>query len=209
MKKSVIIIENSKVVREQLVQLIGSAPDIKCLGTFASGEEALPVILKIKPDVVLMNIGLPQMSGVQYMAEIFPLNIQITMVTTHEDSESIFRAFKCGTNVYLIKSAAAEHLINAIKDACQCRAPLSSSVPRKTVRHVKRITYPAQESKNLSQREREVLDLLALGFIHREIGRKLGISVETVRTYVKSICKKMKVRRVIEAVGKYCSSSSN
>ncbi len=138
-----------------------------------------------------------------------PLNVQIIMIMTHEDSESIFRDFKSSANGNLTKSAAAEHLINAMRDACHGGAPMSSSVIGKIARHFNWITPSPAESKKLSPREREVLSLLALGFIYREIGIKLGISVETVRTYVKNICKKMKVRRPIEAVNKYSSSSGN
>ncbi len=203
--KSVIIVEDAKGVRQQLVRLIESVSDMKCLGAFASGEEALPVILKTMPDVVLMDIGLPRMSGIQCVAEIkriFP-DIKVIMVTAYVDSERIFRALKSGANGYLVKTNAPEQLINAIRDVHQGGAPMSGSIARKVVQHFHRLGPSAQESGNLSPREEEVLGLLTLGFAYKEIGNQLDISSETVRTYVKQICKKMQVRRPVEAVVKH------
>jgi DNA-binding NarL/FixJ family response regulator len=205
MKKTVIIVEDDRGLREQLVQILESAPDIHCLKAFASGEEALPRILEQRPDVVLMDIKLPGMSGIQCVAEVKKVmpNIQIIMVTVYEDSERIFRALKAGANGYLVKSCPPEQLLGSIRDAYKGGAPLSSHIARKVVQHFHLLGPSVQESENLSPREREVLDLLAMGFIYKEIGSKLNISPETVRTYVKNICQKMHVRSRLEAVAKH------
>jgi DNA-binding NarL/FixJ family response regulator len=205
MKKTVIVVEDDKGLREQLVQVVESASDIKCLGAFTSGEEALPKILEKKPDVVLMDIRLPGMSGIQCVAEVKKVmpDMQIIMVTIYEDSERIFRALKAGANGYLVKSSPPEQLIHAIRDAYIGGAPMSSHIARKVVQHFHLLGPSVQEDNNLSPREREVLDLLASGFIYKEIGSKLNIGVETVRTHVKNICQKMHVRSRLEAVARH------
>lgn len=208
-KKTVIIVEDNRGLREQLLQILESASDIKCAGAFVSGETALPEILEKKPDVVLMDIKLPGMSGIQCVAEIkksIP-NTHVIMVTVYEDSERIFRALKAGANGYLIKSSPPEQLLEAIRDVYKGGAPMSSHIARKVVQHFHLLGPSVQESENLSPREQEVLDLLAMGFIYKEIGSKLNISSETVRTYVKNICQKMHVRSRLEAVAKHRSSA--
>lgn len=209
MRKTVIIVEDDRVLRAQLTQILKSAPDIKCLGAFVSGEDALPNIIEKKPDVVLMDIKLPGMSGIQCVAEIKKanLNIQIIMVTVYEDSERIFRALKAGASGYLIKSGPPRQLIEAIRDAFAGGAPMSSHIARKVVQHFHLLGPSVHETENLSPRESEVLDLLALGFIYKEIGSKLNIGTETVRTHVKNICQKMHVRSRLEAVAK-CKSGA-
>jgi DNA-binding NarL/FixJ family response regulator len=205
MKKSVVIVEDDRGLREQLVQILESASDIKCLGAFISGEDALPKVLEKRPDVVLMDIKLPGMSGIQCVAEIkkFAPDMQIIMVTVYEDSERIFRALKAGANGYLVKSSPPKQLIEAIRDAYKGGAPMSSHIARKVVQHFHLLGPSVQEAENLSPREREVLDLLSMGFIYKEIGSKLNIGSETVRTYVKNICQKMHVRSRLEAVARH------
>src|SRR6266850_786304 len=205
MRKSVIVVEDDRGLREQLVQILETAPDIKCLGAFASAEQALPQILEKDPDVVLMDIKLPGMSGIQCVAEIKKIRpeMQIIMVTIYEDSERIFRALKAGANGYLVKSSPPEQLLEAIRDAYRGGAPMSSPIARKVVQHFHLLGPSVDETQNLSPRERQVLDLLAMGFIYKEIGNKLDIGTETVRTYVKNICQKMHVRGRVEAVAKH------
>ncbi|MDB6066745.1 MAG: Two component transcriptional regulator, LuxR family [Pedosphaera sp.] len=205
MKKTVVIVEDDRGLREQLVQILENAPDIKCIGAFTSGEEALPQILKKEPDVVLMDIKLPGMSGIQCVAEIKKVipDMQILMVTIYEDSERIFRALKAGANGYLVKSSPPEQLLESIRDVHKGGAPMSSHIARKVVKHFHLLGPSIKETENISPREREVLDLLAQGFIYKEIGDKLNIGSETVRTYVKNICHKMHVRSRIEAVAKH------
>lgn len=209
MKKTVIIVEDDRGLRDQLVQILELARDIKCLGAFVSGEAALPAIFASKPNVVLMDIKLPGMSGIQCVAEIKKAlpTMQVIMVTIYEDSERIFRALKAGANGYLVKSSPPEQLLAAIRDVSTGGAPMSSHIASKVVRHFHLIGTSPTESENLSPREREVLDLLACGFIYKEIGDKLNIGMETVRTYVKNICQKMHVRSRVEAVAKHKSES--
>ncbi|MDB6053114.1 MAG: Two component transcriptional regulator, LuxR family [Verrucomicrobiales bacterium] len=205
MKKSVIVVEDHRGLREQIVQILDGAPDIKCLGAFGYAEDALPQIFEKNPDVVLMDIKLPGMSGIQCVSEIkkvMPAK-QVIMVTVYEDSERIFRALKAGANGYLLKSSPPEQLLAAIRDVSTGGAPMSSHIANKVVAHFHLTNHAAQESENLSPREKEVLELLALGLIYKEIGDKLNIGTETVRTYVKNICQKMHVRSRLEAVARH------
>jgi DNA-binding NarL/FixJ family response regulator len=204
MKKSVIIVEDNRGLREQLVEIVRTAPDVHCLGSYASAEEALPQILHRLPDVVLMDIKLPGMSGIQCVAEVKKAlsTTQIIMVTIYEDSERIFRALKAGANGYLVKSSSPEQLLAAIRDVTTGGGPMSSQIASKVLHYFHRFGNSQSDSENLSQREVEVLDLLALGLIYKEIGDKLNISTTTVRSHVKNICQKMHVRSRLEAVAK-------
>jgi len=148
---------------------------------------------------------LPRMSGIECVLEVkraLP-EIQIVMVTVYEDSERIFRALTAGASGYIVKSSPPRELIQAVRDAYVGGAPMSIHIARKVVQHFHALGTSARESENLSAREREVLDLLALGFIYKEIGAKLNISAETVRSHVKNICEKMHVRSRLEAVAKH------
>src|ERR1700744_4736280 len=205
MRKTVMVVEDNRALRAQLVRILESAPDIKCLGAFTSGEEALPAILEKKPDVVLMDIKLPGMSGIQCVVEIKKVipEMQIIMVTVYEDSERIFRALKSGASGYLIKSSPPEQLIKAVRDTHSGGSPISSHIARKVVEHFHLMGPAETETDNLSVREQEVLKLLGNGLIYKEIGNQLHISTETVRSHVKSICLKMHVRSRLEAIAKH------
>ena len=205
MKKTVVIVEDDRGLREELVRTLETAPDIKCLAVYASAEDALPKILEKRPDVVLMDIKLPGMSGIQCVAEIkkvFP-DLQIIMVTVYEDSERIFRALKAGASGYLVKSCPPEQLLASIRDVHNGGSALSTHIARKVVKHFHALGPSMSETENLTRREREVLDLLSEGFIYKEIGDKLDIATETVRTHAKNICQKMHVRSRVQAVAKH------
>lgn len=209
MKKTVAVIEDDRRLREQLLEILDRWRDIECVAACGSAEEALEIVPAKNPDVVLMDIKLPRMSGIQCVAELKKLmpSVQVIMVTVYEDSERIFKALKAGASGYLVKSGPPERLIDAIRDVFAGGAPLSGHIARKVVQHF-HLMGPAQEKDDdLSPREQQVLSLLASGYVYKEIGDKLNIGVETVRTYVKSICLKMHVRSRIEAVAKHCTET--
>lgn len=211
MNKTVAVVEDDSGLRQQLVEILGTATDIQCVGAYASAEDALKKIPAQKPNVVLMDIQLPGMSGIQCVAELKKLvpDVQVIMVTVYEDSERIFKALKAGADGYLVKSSPPSQLIEAIRDVYRGGAPISSHIARKVIYHF-HLTGPAPEGgdSNLSPRELQVLTLLSSGFIYKEIGDKLNIGVETVRTYVKSICQKLHVRNRVEAVAKHRSQNA-
>jgi DNA-binding NarL/FixJ family response regulator len=207
MKRSVMVVEDDRGLREQLVKLIRTAPDMSCAGAFASAEEALPQIAKKSPDVILMDIKLPAMSGIECLTILkkFAPSVQVLIVTVYEDSERIFQALKAGANGYLIKSSTPNQLLESIRDAYNGGAPMSGPVALKVVEHFHRMGPSPKEGENLSPKERQVLDLLAMGLMYKEIGVKLNIGTETVRSHVKKICLKLHVRSRIEAVAKHWS----
>ena len=205
MNKKVVVVEDNRVLRDQLVQILSGAEDIRCVGAFVSAEEALKEIPARKPDVILMDIKLPGMSGIDCVAELkrkMP-SVQIIMVTVYEDSERLFRALKAGANGYLVKSSPPNQLLDAVRDVYAGGSPMSSHIARKVVQHFHLLGPSPADAENLSPREQQVLALLAEGFIYKEIGDKLKIGVETVRTYVKGICLKLHVRNRLEAVAKH------
>ncbi len=204
MKKTVALVEDDARLRKQLVQILEDIDDIECVIVCASAEEALEKIPSKSPDVVLMDIKLPRMSGIQCVAELKRIlpEVQVIMVTVYEDSDRIFKALKAGASGYLVKSCPPEQLIAAIRDVFAGGAPMSGHIARKVVQHFHLMGPAPSEADNLSPREQQVLDLLAMGFIYKEIGGKLDIGTETVRTYVKNICQKMHVRGRVEAVAK-------
>jgi DNA-binding NarL/FixJ family response regulator len=204
MRKAVAIVEDDPQLRDQLVEILGTAPDIECVGAFASGEEAIKNIPARNPDVVLMDIKLPGMSGIQCVPQLKRLNpaLQIIMVTVYKDSERIFMALKAGADGYMLKSSPPSQLLEAVRDVTAGGAPISAHIARKVVEHFRPLPPEPQENKDLSHREHQVLTLLASGFIYKEIADQLGIGVTTVRTYVAKICAKMHVRNRLEAVAK-------
>jgi len=204
MKKTVALVEDDARLRKQLVQILEDIDDIECVIVCASAEEALEKIPSKNPDVVLMDIKLPRMSGIQCVTELKRIlpEVQVIMVTVYEDSDRIFKALKAGASGYLVKSGPPEQLIAAIRDVFAGGAPMSGHIARKVVQHFHVLGPAPSEADNLSPREQQVLDLLAMGFIYKEIGGKLDIGTETVRTYVKNICQKMHVRGRVEAVAK-------
>jgi len=204
MTKSVIVVEDDRGLREQVAAVLHAAPDIKCVGAFATAEAALAKIPALKPDVVLMGIGLPGLSAIDSVARLKKLEAapQIIMLTACEDTDRIFRALRAGANGCLLKSCPPEELLNAVRDVLTGGAPLSSPIARMVVGHF-HVRQPERlKPDNISQREEQVLALLASGFIYKEIGDQLGIGVETVRSHVKNICHKMRVRNRMEAVAR-------
>jgi DNA-binding NarL/FixJ family response regulator len=206
MKKLIAVVEDDQGLREQLVKIIETAADMQCDGAFASAEEALPHIGRKAPDVILMDIKLPKMSGIECLSLIkkFAPAVQVIMVTVYKDSERIFQALKAGANGYVIKSSPPEQMLAAIRDVYSGSAPLSGPIALKVVEHFHKLGPSTQETENLSPRERQVLDLLSMGFTYKEIGTKLNIGAETVRGYVKNLCQKLHVRSRLEAVAKHC-----
>ena len=205
MIKKVAIVEDDRGLREQLAQILGAALDVRFVGACASGEEALERIHILQPDVVLMDIKLPGMSGIECVAllkKALP-SLQVIMLTVYEDSERIFRALKAGADGYVVKSSPPGVLLEAIDDVRRGGSPMSSHIARKVVRHFHLVGPSPEESENLSPREQEVLNLLSSGYLYKEISDQLGIGIETVRTYVKNICEKMHVRNRVEAVARH------
>ncbi len=203
--RRVAIVEDDSGLRNQLQSILKSAPGACCVGTFGSAEKALEGMVAVQPDVILMDINLPGMSGIECVSHLrkdLP-GTHVIMLTVYEDSDRIFQALQAGADGYLVKSSPTDVLLRAIEDVHQGGAPMSSHIARKVVRQFRQAEPSRDEASNLSKREREVLNLLASGFVYKEIADQLGIGMETVKTYVKNICKKLHVRNRLEAVARF------
>ena len=205
MKTGVVIVEDDRAVRENLSALIRSDNRLRLLGAFGSAEEALREIPVLQPDLVVMDINLPRMSGLECVVRVKNLlpRLHVLMLTVYEDDDSIFRALKAGANGYLVKRDAAEKLLDALQEIQHGGAPMSAHIARQVVQFFHRSEKPAVESEHLSPREYEILDLLVKGLILKEAADQLGIGLETVRTHVNHIYHKLHVRSRTEAVVKY------
>lgn len=202
MNRTVAIVEDDAGIRENLVALLNGSPGYRCVGTCGSAEEALAQIPHWNPDVVLMDINLPRMSGIECVARLktrLP-ELLVLMLTVYEDGDSIFRALKAGASGYLIKRVATDKLIEAIEDVCTGGSPMSCQIARKVVQFFHQAGPSDEVSENLSPRETEILELLVTGCFFKEIADRLDISGETVRTHVNHIYRKLHVRSRTEAV---------
>lgn len=201
------LVEDDDRLQKELIKLLGVPEDIECLGAVSTAEEALAKIPAWCPDVVLMDVNLPGKSGIDCISELksrLP-DLEVVMLTAYDEEDNIFRALKEGASGYLLKSSTPEDVFNAIRDAHSGGAPFSSHIARKVALYFRKEKQIEDENEALSPREREVLELLASGYIYKEVADKLGITLETVRTYVKRICLKLHVRSKVEAIIKFRS----
>jgi DNA-binding NarL/FixJ family response regulator len=202
------VVEDDAGFRSGLERLLGRTRDFRCLGSFTTGEAGLQKIPEIKPDVVIMDLNLPGMNGVECVRKLKALlpPVQIVMLTVYEDPDQIYDALSAGAMGYLLKQTPPAELLDAIRDVHAGGAPMSSQIARKVVLSFQ--AAPAvNEAEGLSAREREVLDYLAQGFLIKEIGDKLGIGFDTVRTYIRRIYEKLHVHSRAQAVAKFLHSS--
>jgi len=202
------IVEDNDKLRATLAQVIDRTDGFRCVSDYANAEDALADLPKIKPDVVLMDINLPGINGVECVRQLKKLlpQIQVMMLTVYEDTENIFNALAAGANGYMLKRTPAKELIEALREVQRGGSPMTTHIARKVVQSFQKSAgaqQVANELSELSEREQQVLDLLAQGLIYKEIGEKLGISYETVHTYIRRIYEKLQVRTRTEAVAKF------
>ena len=201
----VALVEDDRVVREGLSRIVGRAPKYACVATCATAEEALDRLPALKPDVVLMDIGLPGMSGIDCIRELKrrQSRIQILMLTVFEDHDRIFRSLAAGAAGYLLKQTEPARLLEAIAELHAGGAPMSAQIARRVVEAFRRPSADgAAAGEPLSVREREIVTILAQGRLYKEIADQLGLSVETIRTHLRNIYEKLHVRNRTEAVTK-------
>ena len=202
---SVSIVEDNDQLRGTLARVLNRADGFRCLSHYANAEDALKDLPRVRPDVVLMDINLPGMNGVQCVRQLKVLlpQIQVMMLTVYEDTENIFNALAAGANGYMLKRTSSKELLEAIQDVQRGGSPMTMHIARKVVQSFQHTAATAQPTENLSEREQQVLDLLSQGLMYKEIAEKLGISYETVHTYIRRIYEKLQVRTRTEAVAKF------
>jgi len=202
---SVSIVEDNDQLRGTLARVLNRADGFQCVGQYPNAEAALEALPKERPNVVLMDINLPGMNGVECVRRLKQLvpEIQIIMLTVYEDTENIFNALAAGASGYLLKRTKSAELLEGVRDVLKGGSPMTTHIARKVVQSFQQSSASAQATENLSPREQEVLDCLSQGFLYKEIAEKLGISYETVHTYIRRIYEKLQVRTRTEAVAKF------
>ena len=207
---SVSIVEDNDQLRLTLAKVIGRAEGFQFVSDYGSAEDALLDLPKRSPEVVLMDINLPGMNGVECVRKLKGLlpATQVMMLTVYEDTENIFNALAAGASGYMLKRTPTKELLEAIREVRRGGSPMTTHIARLVVQSFQKPAAAAAPARGgdlaeLSEREQQVLDLLAQGLIYKEIAEKLGISYETVHTYIRRIYEKLQVRTRTEAVAKF------
>lgn len=202
---NVAIVEDNAGICEELEEILAEAGDCVCVGVCRNLQTALKKVPALAPDVVIMDINLPDGSGIDGVAQIkraLPA-VQILMFTVYEDNEQIFKALEAGASGYLLKRTAPEELVRAIREIKNGGVPMTGEVARKVIQSFQRKPLRSNATERLTPREEEILQLLTKGLVSKEIARDLSISVETVNSHLKHIYGKLHVRTRTEAVIKF------
>ncbi len=204
MLTSVCIVEDDPKAREIMVDWVNRAVGLKCVSDHGSAEDALATIPSSQPQVVLMDINLPGMNGVECVRRLKPVlpETQFVMLTVYEDSDHIFQALQAGAAGYLLKRTPRAELMAAIRDVQAGGSPMTTNIARKVVKAFHQIPPREPAVAALSARENEVLQLLAQGYLYKEIADALNVAVPTVNTYIRRIYEKLHVRSRTEAIAR-------
>ncbi len=201
----VAIVEDDAGIRASLAALIRRAPEFKLTGDYPDADAALKAIPEKPPNVVLMDINLPGMNGVECVRQLkaaLPA-VQFLMLTVYEDSDSLFRSLKAGASGYLLKRTASARLLEAIQDVHAGGAPMTPQLARRVVQFFSKPAEGDSTMAHLTPGERDFLDQLANGYAYKEIADRMNISIDTVRSYVRTVYEKLHVHSRTEAVVKY------
>jgi len=210
MSISLVIVEDLTEVREGLRQFLSLNADFKVLDTFKTAEEALYDIPKLKPDIVIMDINLPGMNGIECIRQVKDKSpgSQFMMFTVYENDEKVFEALKAGASGYLLKNTGLAQLTEALKELHNGGSPMSANIARKLVTVFREKETGGQSLEVLSRRENEILQLLAKGLLYKEIADKLLISNNTVKQHIHKIYEKLHVQNRTEAINKAFGKSA-
>jgi DNA-binding NarL/FixJ family response regulator len=205
MQIKVAIVDDDEGIRSGLVALIRRSTALKLTGDYPDAETALKEIPRKAPDVVLMDINLPGMNGVECVRQLKAAvpAVQILMLTVYEDSDSLFNSFKAGASGYLLKRTASARLLEAIHDVHAGGSPMTPQLARRVVQFFSKPGDAASPVTRLTAGEKEFLDQLSNGYAYKEIADRMNISIDTVRSYVRTVYEKLHVHSRTEAVVKY------
>jgi DNA-binding NarL/FixJ family response regulator len=198
----VAIVEDNKTTREGLETIVNLSSEFRCIATCPTAEEALKVLPKLQPEIVLMDIQLPNMSGVECVAKLKELlpGVHAIMVTVYEDPDRIFRALRAGASGYLLKRSAPEEVLNAMREVQHGGGAMSGEIARKVIGYFREQKTVSNEVEQLTAREREVLELVVHGMSNKEIAERLSVTLAAVRFHLKHIYQKLHVHSRTEAV---------
>ncbi len=202
---TVSIVDDDDRVRGSLAQAVSRFPGCTCTGQFSSGEAALTGLKAQATDVVLMDINMPGIGGIECARQLKHAHpeTEIIMLTAYQDTDSVFQSLAAGASGYLLKRADREELLAAILQVRDGGSPMTSHIARKVVQAFRTPTTTEKDTEKLSPRELEVLELLAKGYLYKEISEALELSYETVHNYIRRIYEKLRVRSRSQAVAKY------
>lgn len=202
---AVSIVEDMKDVRESLRRTIDSAPEFLCLSTYDNAEDAVKDLPLKNPDIVLMDINLPGMNGIECIKKIKTIcpQMQFMMFTIYEDSDQVFNALAAGATGYLLKKTPKEKILQALHELNEGGSPMNAHIARKVVTFFQKEKETSISEAQLSSREKEVLELLAKGFLYKEIGNRLNITTGTVTQHIHKIYEKLHVQNRTEAINKF------
>lgn len=203
------IVEDNDVIREGLCELIASAPDFKLCGSFSSADAFLAGIPGAEtPELVLLDVHLPGRSGIEALPEVKNLlpNTLVMMYTVFEDDESVFNALSRGASGYLLKKTTPEQILSSLRELRNGGSPMSAEIARKVVNSFQRPNYSPDGT--LTERELEIVSLLALGYLYKEIADRLDLSVNTVKKHLYNVYEKLHVQNRTEAVNKVFQRST-
>lgn len=204
MPTTVALVEDNAGICEELEQILAEQqPALTCVGVCRNVRTALQKIPQLAPDVIIMDVQLPDGTGIEATSKLKRMlpDTQIIMFTVHEDTEQIYKALEAGASGYLLKRTAAQNLVKAIQEVKEGGVPMTGEVARKVIASFRRPSAPASEK--LTRREEEIMQLLIVGCLSKEIADKLSIGIETVNSHLKHIYEKLHVRSRTEAVVKY------
>jgi DNA-binding NarL/FixJ family response regulator len=199
------IIEDNQGTRESLKELLGRVSGLSCAGAYGSAEEALGALATQPPDVALVDINLPGLNGVECVARLKRMHpkLQMLILTTYEESDLIFDSLRAGASGYLLKNMRPTEIVQAIEQVHAGGAPMSMHIARKVVSYFQKQPDNRSDVENLTKREKEILSLLAKGFLYKEIADQLSISLSTVRAHLHTIYEKLHVQSRTQAVVKF------
>ena len=205
------IVDDEKELCRSIATFVNGAPGFRCVSMYHSGEAALERLPADKPDVVLMDIHLTGMSGIECVERLKATlpQMQIMMLTVYEDTNQIFKALSAGASGYMLKRSPPGKLLEAITDVYEGGSPMSGSIARKVVASFQRGKRPGEEQTHFTSREQMVLDCLANGLTYKQTADKLSISIPTIRSYLRRIYEKLHVQSRTEAVAKYMQRQEN
>lgn len=204
---SVAIVEDDVAVREILTEWINQEEGFTCTFAFGTGEKAVETLASQPPKVALVDVNLPGMSGIECVRRLKPLipQTQFVMLTVYEDSGHIFDALAAGASGYLQKRTPRTGLLTALREVHAGGSPMTSNIARLVVESFQRTEPRDNPPEGLSRRESEVLALIAQGYLYKEVADKIGVSLPTVKTYIRRICEKLHVHSRAQAVARYAN----
>lgn len=201
----VAIVEDSQSTREGLEAIVNLSAEYRCVCTCADGEEALSELPRHQPEIVLMDIHLPGMSGVKCVALLKNLlpEVRVIMITVYRDPDLVFGALRAGACGYLLKRSSSDQVLNAIREAQEGGAPMTGEIARQVIAYFQSQAVVEDEMEKLTAREREVLEFLAKGYSNKEIATRLSVGVPAIRWHLTHIYQKLHVRSRTQAVSKF------